>query len=145
LNNNLQFNKSDPRHKAREIALSALFAYSFNSKLNQNLNYYKEILKIQGEDSSLTKFLYNGVTCNINLLDEIIAYCAPEWPLDQVSKLDLSCLRLAVFELTIANNAPPKVVINEAVELAKSYANDSSGKFVNGVLATVLDKYTIKK
>ncbi len=145
MNNNLQFNKSDPRHKAREITLGALFAYSFNSKLHQDLKYYKEVLEISGEDTSLAKFLYNGVVSNIELLDEIIAYCAPEWPLDQVSKLDLTCLRLAVFELTIANNAPAKVIINEAVELAKSFANDSSGKFVNGVLATVLDNYTIKK
>lgn len=145
MNNNLQFNKSDPRHKAREVALAALFAYSFNTQLKQDLNYHKEVLEITGDDNGMAKFLFNGVTSNIQLLDEIIAFCAPEWPLDQVSKLDLTCLRLAVFELTIANNAPPKVVINESVELAKSFANDSSGKFVNGVLATVLENYTIKK
>ena len=145
MKNNLQFNKSDPRHKAREVSLGALFAYSFNSKLPQDLKYYKEVLEITGEDSDLARFLLKGVTSNIDLLDEIIAFCAPEWPLDQVSKLDLTCLRMAVFELTIANNAPPKVIINEAVELAKSFANDSSGKFVNGVLATVLANYTITK
>ena len=141
----MQFNKSDPRHKAREIALSALFAYAFNPKSKQDLNYHKEVLEIKGEDNDLARFLYDGVTSNIKLLDEIIAYCAPEWPLEQVSKLNLTCLRIAIFELTIANNAPPKVIINEAVELAKSYANESSGKFVNGVLATVLAKYTTKK
>jgi len=145
LKNNLQVNKSDPRHKAREVTLAALFAYSFNSTLKQDLNYFKQELEITNSDDSLSKFLFNGVVSNIQLLDEIISFCAPEWPLDQVSKLDLTCLRLAVFEMTIANNAPPKVVINEAVELSKSFANDSSGKFVNGVLATVLENYSITK
>jgi N utilization substance protein B len=75
---------------------------------------------------------------HIGLLDKQIAASAPEWPVDKIAKIDLAILRLAVYELTIANLEPPKVVIDEAIELAKEFGNDNSSKFVNGVLGTVL-------
>jgi transcription antitermination protein NusB len=71
-------------------------------------------------------------------VDERIRVAAPEWPIDKIAKIDLAVLRLAVFELTIEKKEPPKVIIDEAIELAKQYGNDHSSKFVNGVLGTIL-------
>ncbi len=71
-------------------------------------------------------------------IDEQITIAAPEWPLPKISKMDLAILRLASYELMIEKKEPPKVVIDEAIELAKAYGNDSSAKFVNGVLGTIL-------
>ena len=85
-----------------------------------------------------------GVVENKNHLDEIIIETAPEWPIEQIAKIDLIILRIAIFELLIAQNVPPKVAIDEAVELAKEFGSDSSGKFVNGVLGTVVEKKKIK-
>jgi len=75
-------------------------------------------------------------------VDERIARAAPEWPVDKIAKIDLAVLRLAVFELTIERKEPPKVVIDEAIELAKEYGNEHSSQFVNGVLGTILKSIT---
>lgn len=71
-------------------------------------------------------------------IDTRIARAAPEWPLTKISKVDLAILRLAVWELIYAQKEPPKVIIDEAVELAKSYGNEGSSKFVNGALGSIL-------
>jgi N utilization substance protein B len=76
-------------------------------------------------------------------IDERIRVAAPEWPVDKIAKIDVAVLRLAVFELTVARHEPPKVVIDEAIELAKEYGNEHSWQFVNGVLGTILK--TIKE
>ena len=89
-------------------------------------------------DLILTLFLVKGVTENLDTLDGIIEKCAPERPIAQIAKIDLEILRLAVFELYIARNVPPKVSIDEAVELAKEFGGENSSRFVNGVLGTVV-------
>jgi N utilization substance protein B len=71
-------------------------------------------------------------------IDERIRVAAPEWPIDKIAKIDLAVLRLAVFELTVEKKEPPKVIIDEAIELAKEFGNDHSWQFVNGVLGTIL-------
>ncbi len=71
-------------------------------------------------------------------IDERIASAAPEWPVDKIAKIDLAVLRLAVYELTVEKKEPPKVIIDEAIELAKEYGNENSSKFVNGVLGNIL-------
>lgn len=78
-----------------------------------------------------------GAIENLSGVDELIAKAAPEWPLEQVSPIDKSILRLAIHEILHSPDVPPKVIINEAVELGKSYGGDNTGKFVNGVLGTV--------
>jgi len=78
------------------------------------------------------------VITNCDAVDGLIAQSAPEWPIEKISKIDLSILRLAVYELTIEKKEPEKVIIDEAVEIAKEYGNESSPKFVNGVLGTIL-------
>lgn len=75
---------------------------------------------------------------HIEQIDAHISKAAPEWPLEKISKIDLAILRLAVYELAIEKKEPPKVVIDEAVELAKTYGNSTSPGFINGALGTVL-------
>lgn len=79
---------------------------------------------------------------NLSVLDEKIRQAAPEWPVDKIAKIDLSILRLAVFELMVEKKEPPKVIIDEAIELAKAYGNEHSQEFVNGVLGTILKELT---
>lgn len=74
----------------------------------------------------------------LSAIDEKIQLAAPEWPIDKIAKIDLAILRLATYELLIEKNEPPKVIIDEAIELGKEFGNDNSAKFVNGVLGTIL-------
>ena len=78
-------------------------------------------------------------------IDKIITKAAPEWPIQQINRIDLAILRLAVYELVVAKKEPPKVIIDEAVELAKAYGGQNSPKFVNGVLGTILKQQEDKK
>lgn len=113
---------SDPRHIARIKTMQALFAYDFHAK--------KEHL-----DKSLASIIKS-----IKKIDKLIAKSAPAFPVDKIAKVDLAILRLAVYELIIGKEAPPKVVIDEAVEMAKEFGGDSSFAFVNGVLGSVFEK-----
>ena len=138
--------KLDPRHLARVAALQSLFEWSFNSvdieeivkrdaKEYARPDPHQEGIEI---DDQLALFISRGVTDNLDTIDKIIEACAPEWPLSQIAKVDLEILRISIFELYIAKNVPPKVAIDEAVELAKEYGGENSSKFVNGVLGTVV-------
>lgn len=131
--------KKDPRHEARRIALSVLFGWSFLSKnLNQLKELAKEVVGDKEFDKELADTLIEGVTKNIETIDQIVKATAPEWPLTQIARIDLACLRIAVFELYIAQEVPHKVAIDEAIELAKEFGSEQSGKFVNGVLGTIV-------
>jgi N utilization substance protein B len=131
------------RHLARSIALQALFEWDFNGQSGEKVS---EILKRDMEefapgidDDGFTDKLISGVMEHRKELDEIISRAAPEWPLDQIAIIDRNVLRIGLFELLFGDRGevPPKVAINESIELAKSFGGDSSGKFVNGVLGTV--------
>ena len=109
---------ADPRHRKRQGIVKELFAYSF---------------------SGLQKLkLSTKVAEKIETIDKYISQSAPAFPIEKLNKIDLAILRLAVFELIIEKSEPPKVVIDEAVELAKEFGSDNSSKFVNGVLGTIL-------
>jgi N utilization substance protein B len=82
--------------------------------------------------------LLRGVLGRLERLDAIIQRIAPEWPIDQMAPIDRNILRIAAFEILVSQDTPPKVAINEAVELAKLFGSDSSSRFVNGVLGTLL-------
>lgn len=110
----------DPRHKKREKAIKNLFRWSFQK--NQ---------KIKNE-------LVLTIIKNLKKIDAIITKAAPEWPIKQINKIDLAILRLAVYELNVKASEPPKVIIDEAIELAKTYGSKKSSSFINGVLGTVL-------
>jgi len=111
----------DPRHIKREKTIKALFSFSFQGGQVKNQ-------------------LATAIIQKRKQIDKIIAQAAPEWPVDQINRVDLAILRLAVFELVIQPKEPPKVVIDEAIELAKKYGSDKSPSFVNGVLGTILKK-----
>lgn len=131
--------KSDPRHEARRVALSVLFGWSFLSKdIEQLTELTKESLGEEKFDQGLAEALISGVVENLETIDQIIRATAPEWPLEQIARIDLICLRIAVFELYIAQSVPHKVAIDEAIELAKEFGSEQSGKFVNGVLGTIV-------
>lgn len=91
------------------------------------------------DDKEFPKRLVDGVLAHLEPIDKIIAKAAPEWPIEQINIIDRNILRLGLYELLYANReeVPPKVAINEAIELAKSFGGESSGRFVNGVLGTV--------
>lgn len=133
--------KQDPRHTARKLAMSSIFSWLFlDSDHAACMALSKELLNVKEEnaDTELTNSIVAGVTKDLDEIDGIIKNCAPEWPLEKISKIDLVILRIAVFELVYGTSIPNKVVIDEAVELAKEFGNDTSSKFVNGVLGSVL-------
>ncbi|PIU34655.1 transcription antitermination factor NusB [Candidatus Shapirobacteria bacterium CG07_land_8_20_14_0_80_39_18] len=113
--------KSDPRHQKRRETIKSLFSYSF---------YKKQVL-----DEVAKKVLKET-----EFLDKQITLSAPEWPLSRINKIDLAILRLAAYELLIKKVEPPKVIIDEAVELAKEFGSENSASFVNGVLGNILKK-----
>lgn len=132
-------NEIDPRHKARQIALAALFSASFENPTKESvLNHSKEVIGSEGSDAKLGDTIFAGVLENMGTIDKIITASAPTWPIDQIDRIDLMCLRIAIFELYFSKNIPYKVAINESIELAKEFGGDKSGKFVNGVLGTVV-------
>ncbi len=133
--------KADPRHAARKLALSSIFCWLFSEpQEEETLDLCKKLLEDPSVDLNLTQNIVAGVKKHKKEIDEIIKQCATDWPLDKISKVDLVVLRISIFELLYDNKkVPEKVAIDEAVELAKEFGNDTSSKFVNGVLGTVVD------
>lgn len=132
------------RHLGRMIALQTLYEYEFRVQsedkwadsseiLRRNLDRYKSSI----DDTSFIEQLVEGVLKHQADLDAKLAPLAPEWPIEQIARIDRTVLRLGLYELLYrGESVPHKVVINEAVELAKSFGSDNSGKFINGVLGT---------
>lgn len=137
--------KLDPRHGARKLALSSIFCWLFSESDQLTCaTMAQELLNQDQVDIQLSQDIIAGVKQNRAHLDDVIATCAPDWPLDKISKIDLVILRISIFEILFSDKTPPRVVIDESVELAKEFGNDTSPKFVNGVLGTVvknLDEY----
>lgn len=123
--------------------MQSLYEWDFNGRDNSQVDRIIEKNMAEfGEgldDKTFPKELVEGVLSRIDALDKIITKAAPEWPLDQIAIVDRNILRLGLYELMFGNHdaVPPKVAINEAIELAKNFGGESSGKFVNGVLGTV--------
>jgi N utilization substance protein B len=130
------------RHLSRSIAMQSLYEWDFSGKQRDLEKIVEKNIKEFGpglEDQSLVWQIVTGVVKNLLKLDKIIEKAAPEWPIDQITIVDRNILRIGLFELLYGNKeeVPPKVAINEAIELAKSFGGESSGKFINGVLGTV--------
>lgn len=133
------------RHLARSIAMQTLYEWDFKgggenpAALDQTLE--KNITEFGPglDDARFPRELIHGVVTHIGEIDTIIEKAAPEWPIPQIAMVDRNVLRLGLYELLFGDYSavPPKVAINEAIELAKSFGGESSGKFVNGVLGTV--------
>lgn len=132
------------RHLGRIVALQTLYEYEFRigsgdqsadleEILNRNLQRYDTAI----EDKKFVSDLVDGVLAQKTELDNKIQPIAPDWPIEQISRVDRNILRMGIYELlNTTNTVPPKVAINEAVELAKAFGSDNSSKFVNGVLGT---------
>lgn len=136
------------RHLLRTVALQALFEWDFNNRLGNISDIVKHALKEfagGAEDTQFSEELVAGVVENIDELDRIIVDTAPEWPIAQITIIDRNVLRLGIYELIFSKKVPPKVVINEAVEMGKRFGGESSGKFVNGVLGTLFKNIKIEK
>lgn len=127
-----------PRRKARVVAFQALFevdeanhdpAASLERRMAEN--------PVPDTHRAFCRSLYYGTLQNLAPLDQAIQHIAPEWPLEQMAPVDRNILRLAAYELLADASTPPKVTINEAIELAKLFGSDSSARFVNGVLGTL--------
>jgi transcription antitermination protein NusB len=131
------------RHLARSTVLQSLFEWDFANRQDGDVveivdRNAKEFAPGIGDTGFLTS-LMKSVVAKKTELDQIIEKAAPEWPLDKISVVDRNILRLGLYELLFADRAevPAKVAINEAIELAKTYGGENSGKFVNGVLGSV--------
>ncbi len=133
------------RHLGRIVALQTLFEQDFRREcgdksfnldevLARNISRYRDTI----DDQAFIADLVKGVNVKQTELDEQLQPVAPEWPIDQIARMDRIVLRIGLYELLHTKSVPPKVVINEAVELAKSFGGDNSSKFVNGVLGTLL-------
>ena len=136
------------RHLSRMVAMQAIYEWNFRPDADLNEILERSIAEFADDiDNDFVKSEILGVSKNREELDKEIAISAPEWPIEQISMIDKSILEIAIFELLYSSDVPPKVSINEAIELAKQFGNNNSGKFINGVLGTIYDKHieTIKK
>jgi N utilization substance protein B len=120
--------------------MQSLFEWDFNDKVGPLAEVLARNLDAQTqvpEDRDFVIRLVSGVGEHLAALDEVIAETAPEWPIEQITLVDRNVLRLGIYELLYLREVPPKVAINEAVEIGKAYGGDNSGKFINGVLGTL--------
>lgn len=129
------------RHLSRVIIMQSLYEWDFRPNSNiddiirRNIDNYEE-----DADKDFINSTINGVCENVNTIDKKITDSAPEWPIEQISTIDKIVLRIAVYEILYSKDMPPKVSINEAVELGKTFGGENSSKFINGVLGTVYKK-----
>lgn len=131
------------RHLSRSIVMQSLYEWDFSGMQEGKLDeIIEKNIKEYGVGLDSTDFIWQlarGAVQHLPQIDKIIEKAAPEWPINQITIVDRNVLRIGLYELLFANKeeVPPKVAINEAIELAKSFGGDSSGKFINGVLGTV--------
>lgn len=130
------------RRHARIVVLQALYEldmtqhtpeYAMGCRLKQH--------PLPRAEVAFAFSLIEGVLDHRQHIDQLISQLAPEWPVEQIAVIDRNILRIAIFEILYAPDTPPKVAVNEAVELAKMFGSDSSSRFVNGVLGTLMNHY----
>lgn len=136
------------RHLARTIVLQTLYEWDFNNKqvdkVDQNITKNLKEFAPQFDDKGFIIHLVKGVIEKQKEIDDLIIKYAPEWPIEQITMIDRNVLRVGIFEIKFDPDIPEKVAINEAIELAKTFGGESSGKFVNGVLGTIYKKIVEK-
>jgi N utilization substance protein B len=129
------------RRRARALALQALYEFDFTQHSTEyTLGCRLKERPLPEAATSFAFHLVEGVRERVSQLDRVMAELAPEWPVDQIAVVDRNVLRIAIFELLCDSDTPPKVAINEAVELAKMFGSDSSPRFVNGVLGSLANR-----
>lgn len=134
------------RHRCRMIAVQSLYEWDFLKKKKDWKEILKENLREFGENIKEPKFveeLVEGVINHLSEIDTLLTQAAPHWPLEKMGIVDRNILRLGIYELIFGDKkaVPPKVAIDEAIELAKEFSGESAGKFVNGVLGAIFKEY----
>lgn len=130
------------RHLSRTIAMQSLYEWDFNkldsSELPRILAENLKAFAPDFNDNQFTTHITKGVMNHLEEINQLITKYAPEWPLEQITVVDRNVLRIGIYELKFSQGEiPPKVAINEAIELAKTFGGESSGKFINGVMGTI--------
>lgn len=126
------------RHLSRTVAMQSIYESDFRPDeplqdiVRRNIDVYKDDV-----DKEYVIQVVEGISKNINQIDERIVSVAPEFPIEQIATIDKAILRVAIYEILHDNDVPAKVAINEAVELGKNFGGESSFKFINGVLGTI--------
>lgn len=134
------------RHLARTTVMQTLYEWDFYKGTKEDAFKYLEVNKQEFapsfDDRGFMKNLLENVLSHQKEIDEYIVKYAPEWPIEQITIVDRNILRIGVFELVISGEIPSKVAINEAIELAKTFGGQASGKFVNGVLGAIYKDFS---
>lgn len=129
------------RHLARTIVMQTIYQWDFNQQqsgtLDELMAFNRKEFAADFDDGGYVKETVEGVMARLDEIDEAIRHFAPNWPMDAMTYIDRSILRLATYELKFSQVVPSKVAINEAIELAKSFGGEASGRFVNGVLGAM--------
>jgi N utilization substance protein B len=132
------------RHLGRIIALQTLYEQDFRKECKDDSFNLEQVTKRNieryhdtVEDRTFIEDLIKGVDNSRSELDALLQPVAPDWPINQIARMDRIVLYIGTYELLNEHDVPPKVVINEAVELAKAFGGDNSSKFINGVLGTL--------
>lgn len=126
------------RHLSRLVAMQTLYETEFRTSAEISNVKKRNISEFKGNvDEVFYNLIVDGVREKQDELDTTIGKSAPEWPIDQITPIDRIILEIAIFELKYEKDLPPKVAIDEAVELAKQFGSDNSSKFINGVLGSV--------
>ncbi|MDD4607272.1 MAG: transcription antitermination factor NusB [Patescibacteria group bacterium] len=129
------------RHLSRSVVMQSLYEWDFNNQQGNPTDLLKkdltEFAPTLEEKNNFALDLLQGIIEHLKELDAQIVKYAPEWPLEQITIIDRNVLRIGIYELMYDKTIPPKVAINEAIELAKNFGGSSSGKFVNGVLGSI--------
>lgn len=141
------------RHLARSIAMQSLYQWDFNGQnkkgLEDSVVFNLQEFAPDFDDKGFTLDLVKGAVKKAEEIDKMIEKYAPEWPIAQITLVDRNILRLGIYELKYVEDIPSKVAINEAIELAKTFGGNASGKFVNGVLGAIyrdmVEKGELKK
>ncbi|OPY80160.1 MAG: hypothetical protein A4E65_01588 [Syntrophorhabdus sp. PtaU1.Bin153] len=134
------------RRKARELALRMLYQVETAGEDPElALARYCESFPYQKDIIEYTRFLLSGIRDNKELIDRRIAGASEHWKMERTTYIDRNIIRVAVYEMFFSEDVPPKVAINEAIELGKKYGNEDSGDFINGILDRVLREYYEKE
>lgn len=137
------------RHLARTISMQSLYQWDFQGKptkkeVDDIVSFNLKEFAPDFDDKGFIADLLDGVIGNIEKIDGIITEYAPDWPIEQITNVDRNILRIGVYELKLSETIPSKVAINEAIELAKTFGGESSGRFVNGVLGAIYKDMVVR-
>jgi N utilization substance protein B len=129
------------RRKAREVALQVLYELDvLEIDVEEGMALFWNHFKAPEEARPFASLLIEGAWSHRKQIDDLISSCSENWTISRMSKVDLNILRMAVYELLHCSDIPPKVTLNEAIDLGKLYGTENSGSFINGILDAVYIK-----